>query len=529
MDNNIIAEIADNLLCGLCKKLPVDPVIAGDGFIYEKKELESLNARQEEEGVTTKFEFYRSCQVKRIIEFLVHSGNVDKKYLGGWVNHCETEGSPATHTTERGEEELVNEKKLEGEKADHSAIPNNSNFSNAPGGNRVKLGEADFLLAGLGVEVDKEEGKTMLLEAADEGRADAMLRLYAFHSQGVYGFKKSSDKARKWLNRLKKSSPQLSDGDIQKMKNELLRLMGLPCDAKETTKAHTVPCADMKVATLTPLEQITTTHEELELPSDKKEGANVTNPSQCNNVEMNPKGTSESPQQEPAYKDDASTGDGANIKDKQGVTAASTTHPIKQCSSCDQSKPKSSFSTSQWGKPLRTGKCLECCEKEGEASGGTISLKRCFSCTHSKERDAFTASQWKQPAGAGRCRECSNIINEPSKVDDEGVTKNSCQPKPDVPESLSHVKKCFECGQSKPQAGFTASQWKRRIGTGKCVSCVSKSPQWQTCGVASSLQTKLCNDCNVKKPHDGFSPNQWRRPIGTGRCKECVTSNTTRR
>ena len=76
--------------------------------------------------------------------------------------------------------------------------------------------------------------------------------------------------------------------------------------------------------------------------------------------------------------------------------------------------------------------------------------------------------------------------------------------------SESH--KHLECGKSEPQTGFTASQWKKRLGTGRCLNCVKKSPQWQTGIVESSLQAKVCCECNVSKPHTDFSPNQWHHP-----------------
>ena len=88
--------------------------------------------------------------------------------------------------------------------------------------------------------------------------------------------------------------------------------------------------------------------------------------------------------------------------------------------------------------------------------------------------------------------------------------------------SSNNVKPCIECGQSKAQPDFTASQWRRKVGTGRCFTCVSKSIQWQTGSVSTTLQVKFCSECKVKKPHAEFSPNQWRRPVGTGRCKECV-------
>lgn len=66
--NSIAAELCYQ------SKLPVDPVIADDGIIYERHELESkANAKG----------FYPSTQLKRVIEILIASGKLDEKYVEG--------------------------------------------------------------------------------------------------------------------------------------------------------------------------------------------------------------------------------------------------------------------------------------------------------------------------------------------------------------------------------------------------------------------------------------------------------------
>lgn len=86
-----------------------------------------------------------------------------------------------------------------------------------------------------------------------------------------------------------------------------------------------------------------------------------------------------------------------------------------------------------------------------------------------------------------------------------------------------HVKKCFECSIKKGKDEFTPSQWKRTIGSGRCVACVSKCDQWQSSNISlANLLTKVCFECQQHKKYPEFTHNQWRRRVGTGRCRECV-------
>ena len=117
--------------------------------------------------------------------------------------------------------------------------------------------------------------------------APAALRLWHYYSEGIYGFKLDSSKAKKWLQRLKKISPQRSDDDIQKMKEELVRLIGSFSTERENSSCEQVnenqtahpdqerPCVKMEHAPVTtPMEENPTTQEDLEKPCAKMESVN---------------------------------------------------------------------------------------------------------------------------------------------------------------------------------------------------------------------------------------------------------------
>ena len=108
--------IAAKLLCRISNTLPLDPVVASDGLIYERSNVADDRA------------VHSSPQIKQVIEMLVTSGSVDKKYLGGW-------------------KEELQRMKFQRLKADAEAGDANG---------MVELGE--LYMEGDGTENDEEEG-----------------------------------------------------------------------------------------------------------------------------------------------------------------------------------------------------------------------------------------------------------------------------------------------------------------------------------------------------------------------------------
>ena len=97
-----------------------------------------------------------------------------------------------------------------------------------------------------------------------------------------------------------------------------------------------------------------------------------------------------------------------------------------------------------------------------------------------------------------------------------GFTNTSTDTESDSGEKC---KKCVECNTWKPQADFTASQWKKNSDTLKCRACVSKLPASQTL----QLKKKRCCSCGVEKAFEKFSFSQWRKREGERKCYLCVT------
>lgn len=85
------------------------------------------------------------------------------------------------------------------------------------------------------------------------------------------------------------------------------------------------------------------------------------------------------------------------------------------------------------------------------------------------------------------------------------------------------VKKCSECSQSKPKSDFSASQWKKQVGSGKCSLCVFNLPARQI----FHQETTICCNCRVTKTFQDFTSTQWKKKVGERRCLDCSTKRAS--
>ena len=176
---DILNKIAAELVCKLSLKLPKDPIIANDGYIYEKRELMASNS---DSGDSMK---YKPCsQIKRVIELLIESGKIDDKYIkGSSVNDAQekdtntqnyssirskAEGGDVDSMVELAELYLSGESIDKDEKAAYRWFEKASEQDCDTGIARV----GDCLLAGVGVEQDYQEGYMTLVESANEGEGE---------------------------------------------------------------------------------------------------------------------------------------------------------------------------------------------------------------------------------------------------------------------------------------------------------------------------------------------------------------------
>ena len=367
--------------------------------------------------------------------------------------------------------------------------------------------------------------------------APALLRLGYYWSTGILGFKQNETKAeKKGYGRLRKIAPHLSDSDIEQMKQDLASLIG-HVDYSDNT-----PRANAKA--LQSAAETKTTSENPNKTSSNMSSASINSstetpmPAEASNVsktrsiaapgeagdeikikKKTPKVNADL-EAKPATAPDETDG-----KSNLGQSAPTTDMHVKLCFECKQSKRQAGYTASQWKKRIGTGRCFACFIASATINSSTETPM---------PAEASNVSKTRSIAAPGEAGDEIKIKKKTPKVNADLEAKPATAPDEtdgksnlgqSAPTTDMHVKLCFECKQSKRQAGYTASQWKKRIGTGRCVACVSKTVQWQTGGVGNSLQVKPCGDCSVSKPHTDFSPNQWRKVMGTGRCKECVNKS----
>lgn len=122
--------------------------------------------------------------------------------------------------------------------------------------------------------------------------------------------------------------------------------------------------------------------------------------------------------------------------------------------------------------------------------------------------------------------ETDNDLTEDNEPEESGTTSQLNNVRiSEVSNAASEysVKKCSECSQSKPRSDFSASQWKKKVGTGKCSLCVSNLPARQTI----HHETTVCCNCRVTKTFQDFTSTQWKKKVGERRCFDCGTKRAS--
>ena len=96
----VIDELADELVCVITQELPVDPVTAEDGRIYERTALEEWFAAQEARGHPIKSpvtneamgkRLFPAVQIRNNIKSMVKSGAISGAKADAWKRRMEDE------------------------------------------------------------------------------------------------------------------------------------------------------------------------------------------------------------------------------------------------------------------------------------------------------------------------------------------------------------------------------------------------------------------------------------------------------
>jgi hypothetical protein len=176
MDPN---SVAIEFLCPICNVLPIDPVIAEDGFVYDRECIgKSISiGRSPMTGEPMGVTLIPSPSVTETIRVLAHSSGINTRLLGAWA---EKQGNSKDFS-------VTTKKAMQGDVEHIMILAKWYLFGDKDGiGRNAKLGyewcerAADLddsvgkayqgvcLVRGLGVQRDFEEGYDLLIEAASQ-------------------------------------------------------------------------------------------------------------------------------------------------------------------------------------------------------------------------------------------------------------------------------------------------------------------------------------------------------------------------
>jgi len=221
------AAIAE-FLCPITQSLPVDPVMAEDGKIYERSAIKEWLKEQQRSPLTNEAmgtKLLPALQVKNMIRAMVKSGALTGEKVDAWKEKL-------------AEEEEVAEKRREAEAGDGAAMFNLGDWyltgqkglakddakafewysKSHEAGDASGTGQLGVCyLLGWGVEKCHTRGLTFLAEAAGRGSKLACYNLGLHYADGINGFPKDLKLARRYYSMVATASEEdLAPDDVAK-------------------------------------------------------------------------------------------------------------------------------------------------------------------------------------------------------------------------------------------------------------------------------------------------------------------------
>jgi len=221
-----VNEAMNEFLCPITWSLPVDPVMAEDGKVYERSAIEEWLKQQQKSPVTNLAmgtKLLPALQVKNMIRAMVTSGALTGDKVDAWKLKLEEEEEVAEMLRKAeagdgaamydlgvlyvlGEKGLAKDevKAFEWYKKSHEA-----GFASGTGG----LGRC--YLVGSGVPKCLVRASTLLSDAAGRGSKVACSRLGDAYANGLWGFPKDETMARRYYSMVASASiDDLTDAKI---------------------------------------------------------------------------------------------------------------------------------------------------------------------------------------------------------------------------------------------------------------------------------------------------------------------------
>ena len=220
-----IDELAEEFVCPISTELPVDPVTAADGRVYERSAIEGwIQSRQGQplkspvtnEPMGTKL--LAAVQVRNSIKAMVKTGAISGAKADAWKQRM-------------ADEERVEELRRKVEAGDATAMVSLAEHHRKGTAGLLKDDKMYFKLIkqasdkdqlsgmvhcafgylyGKGVNENKARGLVLLGRAIEKGSEDACYLLAHAHARGLHGLDKDPVEASRWYR--KGSSQRVQDG-----------------------------------------------------------------------------------------------------------------------------------------------------------------------------------------------------------------------------------------------------------------------------------------------------------------------------
>jgi TPR repeat protein len=212
-------DAASEFICPITQELPIDPVIAMDGKVYERKAIEQWIARGNGKSPMTNLpmtgQLLPATHVRNSLELMVKSGAITGDKVDAWRKKIVDENRVEAVRAKAVAGDLKAAYKLgrwyvfglRGLTENHTEGLNWLQKS-ADGGFAPGISELGHCyLAGIGTERQIHLGVVMVTEAAQLGDEAACWILGDMFRNGKYGAKKNEVVAAKWYQKFLQSEP----------------------------------------------------------------------------------------------------------------------------------------------------------------------------------------------------------------------------------------------------------------------------------------------------------------------------------
>lgn len=208
-----VDESLTHLVCAITQELPLDPVTAEDGNIYEREAIEEWLKQQQKSPMTNQpmgAKLLPAFQIRAMIETMVRSGAISGEVAESWRKRLEEEQEVAGIKERADGGDLRAMLKLAHWNRDGShglrkdpvqVLRWFERAAKAGSLEALRLLGGSYLFGYEGIAKDVPMGLVLLTEAAANGDGPACRVLGDVYRTGKHGTSKSAGHARKWFER----------------------------------------------------------------------------------------------------------------------------------------------------------------------------------------------------------------------------------------------------------------------------------------------------------------------------------------